>query len=87
MDHVKDLEILSSQVKAIGVIIPEAVQIGAILAKLSSSWMGYRKKMLHSKEVSSYDDFTNSLHIECENRSRDVEVENLNFKVNHISLG
>ncbi|GAA0163992.1 hypothetical protein LIER_19732 [Lithospermum erythrorhizon] len=87
LDQVRYLEILSSCLRAIGVVIPHVIQITAILSKLLTSWKGYRKKMLHSKEVFSYDDFTSSLQIECENCTRDVETDDLVNKVHHVSLG
>ena len=87
MDQVRELEILVSQLGELQIQIPDALQVGAILSKLPSSWNDYRKKILHSSETYTIEQFTTHLQIECENRSRDELLNGPNVsKVNHVDV-
>ena len=86
MDQVRELEILVSQLGELQIQIPDALQVGAILSKLPSSWNDYRKKILHSSETFTIEQFTTHLQIEYENRSRDELLNGSSgSKVNHVS--
>ncbi|KAL0451904.1 UNVERIFIED_CONTAM: hypothetical protein Slati_1168500 [Sesamum latifolium] len=71
MDQVHELQIYVSKLKDLKVEIPEAVQVGAIIAKLPMSWNNYRKKLLHSTEDFSVDQLLKHLRIEEETCVRD----------------
>ncbi|RVW62250.1 Retrovirus-related Pol polyprotein from transposon TNT 1-94 [Vitis vinifera] len=60
----------------------EAFQVGAIVAKLPSSWKGYRKRILHKSEDYSLEEIQKHLRIEEELRSRDKMVEESNGGTN-----
>ncbi|RVW71441.1 hypothetical protein CK203_057560 [Vitis vinifera] len=60
----------------------EAFQVGAIVAKLPSSWKGYRKRILHKSEDYSLEEIQKHLRIEEESRSRDKMVEESNGGTN-----
>uniref|UniRef100_F6HXW6 CCHC-type domain-containing protein n=1 Tax=Vitis vinifera TaxID=29760 RepID=F6HXW6_VITVI len=60
----------------------EAFQVGAIVAKLPSSWKGYRKRILHKSEDYSLEEIQKHLLIEEESRSRDKMVEESNGGTN-----
>ncbi|RVW89177.1 Retrovirus-related Pol polyprotein from transposon TNT 1-94 [Vitis vinifera] len=70
-------EVESSQIE-----LPEAFQVGAIVAKLPSSWKGYRKRILHKSEDYSLEEIQKHLRIEEESRSRDKMVEESNDGTN-----
>ncbi|XP_073314695.1 uncharacterized protein [Primulina huaijiensis] len=51
--------------------VPESFQVGAIIAKLPSTWKSYRKKILHSSENFSLEQIQKHLRIEEESMTRD----------------
>ncbi|KAL0297873.1 UNVERIFIED_CONTAM: hypothetical protein Scaly_3080800, partial [Sesamum calycinum] len=63
----------------------EAIQVGAIIAKLPLSWNNYRKKLLHSTEDFSVDQLLKHLRIEEETRIRDKMHQVPSSKVNYVS--
>ena len=75
MDQVHELQILVSRLKDLEVVIPDALQIGAILSKLPPSWNNYRKKILQQSETLSVENFQTHLQIECETRIRDEKLK------------
>ncbi|GKV04962.1 hypothetical protein SLEP1_g17039 [Rubroshorea leprosula] len=83
MDQVHELQILVSRMSELEIKIPDSLQVGAILSKLPPSWNDYRKKVLHSDEILTMEQFQTHLQIEAENRSRDTILAPL--KVNHVS--
>ena len=83
MDQVRDLEILVSQMSELEINVPDAIQVGAILAKLPPTWHDYKRKILHSSEKFSIERFTTNLQIECENRARDESL--MGSKVNQVT--
>ena len=62
----------------------EPVQVGAIIAKLPTSWKGYRKKLLHDSKNITLEQIQKHLRIEEKSRMRDNN-ENSNEKANAIS--
>ncbi|OMO94271.1 Reverse transcriptase, RNA-dependent DNA polymerase [Corchorus capsularis] len=74
MDQVHELQILVSRLRDLDVAIPDALQIGAILSKLPSSWNNYRKKVLLQSESFTMEQFQTHLQIECETRIRDEKM-------------
>uniref|UniRef100_F6GYP6 CCHC-type domain-containing protein n=1 Tax=Vitis vinifera TaxID=29760 RepID=F6GYP6_VITVI len=62
--------------------LPKAFQVGAIVAKLPSSWKGYRKRILHKSEDYSLEEIQKHLRIKEESRSRDKMVEESNGGTN-----
>ncbi|PKI61206.1 hypothetical protein CRG98_018397 [Punica granatum] len=72
MDQVHELQILVSRLRDLKVIIPESLQVGAIISKLPSSWNDYRKKLLHIAEDFTVEKILRHLRIEEETRKRDA---------------
>lgn len=72
MDQVHDLQILISKMSELDVSVPNAIQVGAIFSKLPPSWSNYKKKIHHSIESFTFDQFKTHLQIEVESQSRDV---------------
>ncbi|RVW72567.1 hypothetical protein CK203_060077 [Vitis vinifera] len=70
------------ELKVLKIELPEAFQVGAIMAKLPSSWKGYRKRILHKSEDYSLEKIQKHLRIEEESRSRDKMVEESNGGTN-----
>ncbi|GKV25634.1 hypothetical protein SLEP1_g35037 [Rubroshorea leprosula] len=83
MDQVHELQILVSRMSKLEIKIPDSLQVGAILSKLPPSWNDYRKKVLHSDEILTMEQFQTHLQIEAENRSRDAILAP--SKVNYVS--
>ncbi|XP_050914781.1 uncharacterized protein LOC127129683 [Lathyrus oleraceus] len=69
--QVHKLQVLVNKIKAMKIDIPEAFQVGAIIAKLPPSWKGYRKKLLHSSEDFSLEKLQKHLRIEEETKDRE----------------
>ena len=50
--QVHELQVIVNQLKAEKIELPGPFQVGAVIAKLPSSWKGYRKKILYdSKDI------------------------------------
>ena len=73
MSQVHELLVLVSRLADLKVKIPESLQVGAIIAKLPSTWNDYRKKLLHMTEDFSVEKILRHLRIEEENKKRDAE--------------
>ena len=69
--QVHELQVLVNKIKAVKIDIPEAFQVGAIIAKLPPSWKGYIKKLLHSSEDLSLEKLQKHLRIEEETKDRE----------------
>jgi hypothetical protein len=50
MDQVHKLQVMISKLKDLKVEVPEALQVGGIIAKLLPSWNDYKKKLLYTTE-------------------------------------
>ncbi|XP_050918467.1 uncharacterized protein LOC127135885 [Lathyrus oleraceus] len=71
LPQVHELQVLVNKIKAVKIDIPETSQVGSIIAKLSPSWKGYRKKLLHNSEDFSLEKIHKHLRIEEESKERD----------------
>ncbi|XP_075074624.1 uncharacterized protein LOC142162200 [Nicotiana tabacum] len=85
MDQIHELQILISKLSDLEVKIPDALQIGAILSKLPSSWNDYRKKILHSMDKMTVEQFRTHIQIESETRARDAISQPSSSAVNFVS--
>ncbi|XP_075088615.1 uncharacterized protein LOC142170623 [Nicotiana tabacum] len=85
MDQIHELQILVSKLSDLEVKIPDALQIGAILSKLPSSWNDYRKKILHSMDKMTVEQFRTHIQIESETRARDAISQPSSSAVNFVS--
>ncbi|RVW64665.1 Retrovirus-related Pol polyprotein from transposon TNT 1-94, partial [Vitis vinifera] len=77
-----ELILIVNKLKVLKIELPEAFQVGAIVAKLPSSWKGYRKRIFHKSEDYSLEEIQKHLRIEEESRSRDKMVEESNGGTN-----
>ena len=59
----------------LNIVLPKKFLVGAIIAKLPSSWSGYRKKILHKIEDIYLEEILKHLRIEEESCSRDKCME------------
>nr|CAD1841780.1 unnamed protein product [Ananas comosus var. bracteatus] len=84
MDQVHELQVLVQRLRDLKVMIPEALQVGAIISKLPSTWNEYRKKLLHMAEDFSVEKILRHLRIEEETRKRDAVNFSQSSKVNNI---
>ncbi|XP_024029982.1 uncharacterized protein LOC112094102 [Morus notabilis] len=98
LDQIHELQVIVTKLRELKVEISESFQVGAIIAKLSQSWNGYRKKLLHRRDDISLEELQKHLRIEEETKSRDSKNKNVdsskvkvaeaskfskNFKVNN----
>ena len=82
LDQMHELQVLVSKLRDLNINIPESFQVGAIIAKLPSTWNDYRKKLLHMTEELTLEQIGKHLRIEEESRIRDGSFLNSNPKVN-----
>ena len=85
MDQMHDLQVLVGKLADLKVLIPESIQVGAIIAKLPPSWNNYRKKLLHMTEELTLEKIGKHIRIEEENRIRDGVFPVTN--VNNVTSG
>ena len=85
MDQIHELQILVSKLSYLEVKIFDALQIGAILSKLPSSWNNYRKQILHCTDQLTVEQFRTHLQIESETCARDALVQVSSSTVNNVS--
>ncbi|RVW22265.1 Retrovirus-related Pol polyprotein from transposon TNT 1-94 [Vitis vinifera] len=82
LPQIHELQVIVNKLKVLKIELPKAFQVGAIVAKLPSSWKGYRKRILHKSEDYSLEEIQKHLRIEEESRSRDKMVEKSNGGTN-----
>ncbi|RVW81286.1 Retrovirus-related Pol polyprotein from transposon TNT 1-94 [Vitis vinifera] len=82
LPQIHELQVIVNKLKVLKIKLPKAFQVGAIVAKLPSSWKGYRKRILHKSEDYSLEEIQKHLRIEEESRSRDKMVEESNGGTN-----
>ncbi|KAL6316620.1 hypothetical protein AAG906_018875 [Vitis piasezkii] len=82
LSQIHELQVIANKLKVLKIELSEAFQVGAIVAKLPSSWKGYRKRILHKSEDYSLEEIQKHLRIEEESRSRDKMVEESNGGTN-----
>ena len=84
--QVHKLQVIVNQLKAEKIELPEPFQVGAVIAKLPSSWKGYRKKILHDSKDITLDQIQKHLRIEEESRMRDKSENSFcNIKANVVN--
>jgi hypothetical protein len=83
MDQVHEIQMLISKLSDLDIKVPDSLQVGAVLSKLSSSWNEYRKKMLHSTNNYTFEQFQTHLQIEVQSRMRELQATN--SKVNLVT--
>ncbi|XP_075507514.1 uncharacterized protein LOC142544341 [Primulina tabacum] len=71
MDQVDELLILVSRLKDLKIEVSEQLQVAAVIAKLPTTWNGYRKKLLHTSEDFTIDQLMKHIRIEEETRIRE----------------
>ena len=71
LPQVHELQVIVNKLRAVKIDLPETFQVCAIIAKLPSTWKGYRKKILHNSEDFSLEQVQKHLRIEEESRTRD----------------
>ena len=81
--QVHELQVIVSKLISLKIEIPEAFQVGAIIAKLPPSWKEFGKKMIRKSEDISLEQLQKILRIEEESLNRDVGIScQFNSKVN-----
>ena len=93
LDQIQNLQLIVSKLKDLSVEISEAFQVGAIIAKLPSSWNHYQKKLLHTSEILTLNDVLKRLRIEEDTinlQKKDVNGESKvkvkdGFKLNFVN--
>lgn len=83
LEQVHELQVIVNKIRALKIDIPEAFQVGAIIAKLPPSWKDYGKRLIHKSEDFTLEQIQKHLRIEEESRSRDNSVL-YNSKVNFV---
>jgi len=83
MDQVHEIEMLISKLSYLDIKVPDSLQVGAVLSKLPPSWNEYRKKMLHSIDNYTFEQF--QTHLQIEIQSRMCELQATNSKVNLVT--
>ncbi|XP_070672536.1 uncharacterized protein [Malus domestica] len=68
VDQVQDLLLLITKLREVKIIVPDALQVGAIMSKLPPDWNKYRKQLLHMAEDISLQDLLKGIQIEEETR-------------------
>ena len=76
MDQVHEIQMLISKLSDLDIKVPDSLQVGAVLSKLPPSWNEYRKKMLHSTDNYTFDQFQTHLQIEVQSHMRELQVTN-----------
>ncbi|GAV65584.1 UBN2_2 domain-containing protein, partial [Cephalotus follicularis] len=71
LEQIHELKVIVNKIHALKIEFPETFQVGAIIAKLLSSWKGYGKRFLHKSEDVTLEQIPKHLRIEEESRLRD----------------
>lgn len=84
--QVQELQVIVNKIRSLKMDIPEAFQVGVIIAKLPPSWNGFRKKLLHDSKDFSLEEIQMQLRVEEELRLHDKKVVvNDHSKVNLVT--
>ncbi|KAG6529327.1 hypothetical protein ZIOFF_011524 [Zingiber officinale] len=85
MDQVDELLVLVSRLKDLKIEVSDPLQVAAVIAKLPTTWNGYRKKLLHTSEDFTIDQLIKHIRIEEETRIRENKFAyESSSKVNNI---
>lgn len=68
LTQVHELQSIVNNLKNAEITLPEAFQVGAIIAKLPTSWNGYKKKLKHDDTKHTLDSLMRHLRIEEDSR-------------------
>ncbi|KAG6491285.1 hypothetical protein ZIOFF_052623 [Zingiber officinale] len=71
MDQVDELLVLVSRLKDLKIEVSNPLQVVVVIAKLPTTWNGYRKKLLHTSEDFTIDQLIKHIRIEEETRIRE----------------
>ncbi|GAV87683.1 UBN2_2 domain-containing protein [Cephalotus follicularis] len=71
LEQEHELQMIVNKIHALKIEIPETFQVGAIIAKLPSSWKDYGKKFMHKSEDITLEHIQKHLGIEEELRLHD----------------
>ncbi|KAG6508528.1 hypothetical protein ZIOFF_033902 [Zingiber officinale] len=71
MDQVDELLVLVSRLKDLKIEVSDPLQVATVIAKLPTTWNGYRKKLLHTSEDFTIDQLIKHIRIEEETRIRE----------------
>jgi hypothetical protein len=82
MDQVHEIQMLISKLSDLDIKVPDSLQVGAVLSKLPPSWNEYRKKMLHSTDNYTFEQFQTHLQNEVQSCMRELQATN--SKVNLV---
>ncbi|GJS58493.1 hypothetical protein Tco_0653277 [Tanacetum coccineum] len=86
LEQVHELQILVNKLNVLSILIPEMLQVGAIVSKLPPSWNDISNKLIDKKDDYSLYDLLKHLRIEEEARNRDKQVNN-GSTVHHVQVG
>ena len=86
LPRIHELQVIVNKLKVLKIELPEAFQVGAIVAKLPQSWKGYRKRILHKSEDYSLEEIQKQLRVDDESRSRYKVVEESNVVTNKTNV-
>ncbi|KAG6524223.1 hypothetical protein ZIOFF_014116 [Zingiber officinale] len=64
--QVDELLVLVSRLKDLKIEVSDPLQVAAVIAKLPTTWNGYRKKLLHTSEDFTIDQLIKHIRIEEE---------------------
>ncbi|GAV89403.1 UBN2_2 domain-containing protein [Cephalotus follicularis] len=64
LEQVHELQVIVNKIRALKIEILETFHVGAIIAKLPSSWKDYRKKFMHKSEDITLEQIQKHLRIE-----------------------
>ena len=88
LPQIHELQIIVNKLKVLKIELPEAFQVGAIVAILPPTWKSYRKRIFHKNEDYSLEEIQKHIRIEEESICRDKLVEGSNgetSKANAVS--
>ncbi|XP_022887427.1 uncharacterized protein LOC111403231 [Olea europaea var. sylvestris] len=80
--QVHELQLIVSNLNNAEIVLPCAFQVGAIIAKLPSSWNGYKKKLKHDETKHTLESLIRHLRIEedsCKRENNDQAAEKANM--------
>ena len=85
LGQIHDLQLIVHQLLYEGISIDERFQVGAIIAKLPSSWHEYRKSLKRRGDTLKLDDLQRQIRIEEESRVRDKQNDSVEItKAAHV---
>ncbi|GAA0160460.1 hypothetical protein LIER_17009 [Lithospermum erythrorhizon] len=66
MDEISALDVYITKLAELNIVVPNAIQVDAILSKLPPSWNSYHKKILHSNETFTVEQLTTNMQVEIQ---------------------